>query len=199
MLASVLWGLHTAPGFDDVSKVIRPALQAKLKDLYPLSASVASSPEGWQRSIASALAIYMSPPLAARPQAPQGAQHQQQAPPVNTQVQKRGRQGPASGGEINAAPSVGASGGSSAAPAGGGGGGAVAGGGGGAAAPAGQITAPVAPGSSGPAVRELWTTQPPFLPPADNKFATSRSSPALVAAVPRKLISYFYRDSAHPS
>ena len=46
ILAAVLWGRHTATGFDDAWKVISPQMQNTLKDLYPLSASVASTPTG---------------------------------------------------------------------------------------------------------------------------------------------------------
>ena len=176
LLAAVLWGRHTATGFDDAWQVISPQMQITLKDLYPLSANVASSPDGWKRAIASALTINVAPPLAAQPQVPQAAQPQTGVPggPQTSQVRKKTSQ------PLQAAPAA-------------------------AVAPhslspgppsAGMSVPPpqgAGSGAGGASVRELWTTQSPFLPPAGYKSPTVQ---ALVAAIPTKRISHFYRESA---
>ena len=176
LLAAVLWVRHTATGFDDAWQVISPQMQNTLKDLYPLSANVASSPDGWKRAIASALTINVAPPLAAQPQVPQAAQPQTGVPggPQTSQGRKKTSQ------PLQAAPAA-------------------------AVAPhslspgppsAGMSVPPpqgAGSGAGGASVRELWTTQSPFLPPAGYKSPTVQ---ALVAAIPTKRISHFYRESA---
>ena len=178
ILAAVLWGRHTATGFDEAWKVISPQMQDTLKNLYPLSASIASTPDGWQRAIASALTINVAPPLAAQPQVPQVAQPQTAAPggPQTSQVRKK-TSPPIQTAHVTAPVIPSQSSGPPYA---------------GMAASAPQGAG--ASGSGGASVRELWTTQPPFLPPAGYKSPTVQ---ALVAAIPTKRISHFYRESAY--
>ena len=173
ILAAVLWGRHTATGFDEAWKVISPQMQDTLKNLYPLSASIASTPDGWQRAIASALTINVAPPLAAQPPVAQAAQLHTAAPggQQTSQVRKKMHvAAPATQGQSSGPPYAGM------------------------AAPAPPGAGSGAFGSGGASVRELWTTQPPFLPPAGYKCPTVQ---ALVAAIPTKRISHFYRESAY--